>query len=162
MSSHAYHMFNQDKEIRDPEAIAAILKGGKYAILALAGADGPYIVTLSYGIDLEQRTLFFHTAVKGLKLDILRENPSACGTVIEDRGYVPGDCSHKFRSVVFYGKIREIEDIDRKKMAMLTMFRHLESDPESMRERFLRTDEAYRDLLVLELPIDSIRGKASL
>ena len=156
-----YHMQRSDREITDPKELMDILKRGKYVTLALTDGTSPYIVTLSYGMDEEKEALFFHSSFRGAKVEIIRKDPKACGTVIEDLGYQHNECSHKYRSVVLTGRIRELTDLDEKKEGMLVMFRHLESDPDAMRERFLSKDADLSRINVLRMDIEEMTGKES-
>ena len=70
-----YHLRRKDREIQEQEEIVRILKNGKYAIIALAKKNDPYIVTLSYGYDEELNALYFHCAKRGKKLEYITENP---------------------------------------------------------------------------------------
>ncbi len=158
----AYHgMKKAEKEIDSLEENRKILKKGRFAVIALSSMDEPYIVTLSYGFAEEPDRLYFHTAMEGLKLKIMEENPKCAATVIEDLGYIHGECSHKFRSVVLFGKISPVETLQEKKFGMRTMFHHLEKDPDAMNERFLSKDSAYSRLMVLRLDVEGMRGKES-
>jgi nitroimidazol reductase NimA-like FMN-containing flavoprotein (pyridoxamine 5'-phosphate oxidase superfamily) len=156
-----YHMHKTEREMTDFDAIWQVLRRGKFITFALSRNNEPYILTLSYGLDEENRRLYFHTALKGLKLEILKGNPKAAGTVIEDLGYVHGECSHRYSSVVLFGDLYEVEDISEKKHGMFTMFHHLEDDPDSLNMRFLGNDGAYEKIKVLRFDIYSIRGKTS-
>jgi uncharacterized protein len=156
-----YHMQKTEREMTDQNEILKVLKNGKYITLALSLADEPYILTLSYGLDEGSNCLYFHTALKGLKLKVLEENPKVCGTVIEDLGYVSGECSHKYRSIVLSGVISNVLEIDEKKHAMMTMFKHLEKDPDALKERFLKSDSVYSKVNMLKLEIQEITGKES-
>ncbi|MGA1793983.1 MAG: pyridoxamine 5'-phosphate oxidase family protein [Thermoplasmatota archaeon] len=156
-----YHMQRSDREIGDQDEMMEVLKRGKYITLALSRNNDPYIVTLSYGLDERGASLYFHSSAKGAKLEIIRENPKACGTVIEDLGYQHNECSHKYRSVVLTGRIVEITGLDEKKEGMLTMFRHLESEPDAMKERFLSKDADHSRVNVLKMDIEEMTGKES-
>jgi nitroimidazol reductase NimA-like FMN-containing flavoprotein (pyridoxamine 5'-phosphate oxidase superfamily) len=153
-------MNRNDREI-DGEAVNDLISRGRYAVIGLSNNDEPYIVTLSYGFDENRNCLYFHTAPKGLKLDILRNNPVCCATIIDDLGYCHGKCSHKYRSVVLFGKMVEVTELDEKKRGMTVMFDHLEEDTENMRRRFLENDKAYSNLKVLRMDIETSRGKES-
>lgn len=155
-----YHMHKSEREITDADAIEAILKQGKYATLALARDGEPYVVTLNYGYDPEERALYFHTATEGLKLAFIRENPTVCGTVIEDQGYIQGKCAHAYRSVVFWGRIERLEDADDKAHGLGCLIDHLEEEPEQRRERLLADPSRLGGVAVLKLTIDTISGKA--
>lgn len=154
-----YHMQKAEREITDREKIRGILREGKYATVALCRDNEPYVVTLSYGYDEKKNALYFHTALKGLKLRVIRNNQRGCGTVIEDRGYRMGRCSHAYRSVVFWGSMHVIEDRSEKKHAMDILFEHLEENPAPIKGRTLSKEEAYDNLGVLRFDIEEITGK---
>ena len=156
-----HHMQKTEREMSDPERIIDVIHNGKFVTLALTGENEPYIVTLSYGFDSERMCLYFHSAFKGLKLDILRSNPRVCATIIEDLGYRHGECSHSYRSVIIFGTIAELTDMKEKEHGMITMFRHLEASPMAMRERFLKDDAVLSKVNVLRLDIEDITGKES-
>lgn len=155
-----YHMNKQDREITNPQIMEEIIRRGKYAVIALCRDNEPYIVTLSYGYDPQKKALYFHTAQTGLKLDFMRTNPQACATVIEDRGYIMGECAHGYRSVVLYGKIVVVDGLAEKKHGMEVMLQHLEEDPRPVRKRSLKDDQAYARAAILRLDVEEMTGKA--
>ncbi len=155
-----YHMQKVEGEIKDPAAIEAILAGGQYATLALARQDEPYVVTLNYGYAPAAHALYFHSALEGLKLEFIRENPRVCGTVVVDRGYQKGRCSHAYGSVVFSGRIELLESDDDKKAGLSVMIDHLEEDPVSVRRRLLADPGRLATVAVLKLSIEEITGKS--
>lgn len=118
-----------DREITNIESIDSIIGQGRYVTFALCDADGPYAVTLSYGYDPSARAMYMHVAPEGRKLDAIRRDPRACGTVVIDGGYNQGECEHPYRSVVMFGAMRIIEDPAEKRHAIETLVRHLEDDP---------------------------------
>ena len=155
-------MNRKDREISDDDELTDIIKKGRFAVFSLTRDGEPYVVTLSYGYDVANRCIYIHTARSGLKLDIIRSNSRASGTVIEDHGYVRGKCTHKYRTVVFFGELEEVTDIKEKKHGMNILFKHFDEDPDSMRARFLSNDEVYDGLVVLKFRVKNIRGKKSL
>ncbi|HMM19822.1 MAG TPA: pyridoxamine 5'-phosphate oxidase family protein [Selenomonadales bacterium] len=157
---HPYHMNRQDRQIHDPGELQRLLQNGKYAAIAMCRNNEPYIVTLSYGYDPAGHVLYFHTARKGLKLDFLRDNPSVCATIVEDRGYQTGQCAHSYSSLVLWGNLTILEDLDEKKRALDTLFHQLETDPEPIRRRNIPSDRAYDACAWLRLDIRHISGKS--
>ncbi|MFB6341967.1 pyridoxamine 5'-phosphate oxidase family protein [Saccharicrinis sp. FJH62] len=137
-----------------------ILKNGKYAIISMCREDEPYIVTLSYGHDPEKQSLYFHCAPKGLKLDFLNANNRVCATVIEDGGYIINECGHEYKSVVFWGDMQIIGDVEEKKHGMRVLLHHLETTDSVMKEKLLRCDDFYAQMEILRLDIKQIHGKA--
>jgi nitroimidazol reductase NimA-like FMN-containing flavoprotein (pyridoxamine 5'-phosphate oxidase superfamily) len=156
-----HHMQKREREIQDPKTIEEILRQGKYAVIALCRENRPYVMTLSYGYDPTKRALYFHTAHKGLKMEYIQANPAVCATVIEDRGYVMGECAHAYRSVVFQGTMRVVGTLEEKKYGMDVLLGHLEKNPEAVRKRSLANDQAYARAAILRLDILEITGKAS-
>lgn len=154
-----YHMFKKEKEITDVEVLFDVLKKGKYASIALSEKNKPYIVTMNYGYDAEKQALYFHCALKGLKLEILSQNPRVCATVMEDHGYKMDECSHAYRSIVFWGTLKVVQELEEKKYGMEVMFRHLETNPDPIRERNFKTERDYSKVNILRLNIEEITGK---
>jgi len=155
-----YHMHKQDQLISDERVLEQVLQEGRFITLALCRGGEPYVVTLSYGYDVDQRALYFHTALEGLKLAFIADNPATCGTVIEDRGYQEGCCSHAYRSVVVWGEITEVTDQDEMQRCMLLMVDQLEADPSVMRRRLQKRSETYQRVRVLRLDIREMSGRA--
>jgi uncharacterized protein len=154
-----YHMNKIDKEITDSNELIRLMKKGKYATIAMCRNNEPYIVTLSYGYDAEKSTLYFHSSLKGLKIDFLSENKNVCATVIEDKGYVMNECEHHYSSVVMWGSMSLINDLDEKKHAMEILLNHLEDNPTPIRDRNIKNDEIYNRVALLKLEITDMTGK---
>ncbi|MBD3290425.1 flavin-nucleotide-binding protein [candidate division KSB1 bacterium] len=155
-----YHLKRTEREISDPAELALILKNGKFASIAMCYQNEPYIVTLNYGYDQSKDVLYFHNAQDGLKLDFISQNPDVCGTVVEDHGYVMGECEHKYRSVVFRGSMSIVDELEEKKYALRVLIDHLEQDPAAVKKRILKNDDVYENVGITKLEIQSITGKA--
>ncbi len=154
-------MQKKEREILDKRILLEILKNGKFSTISMCRYDDPYIVTLSYGFDELNNCLYFHSAQKGLKLEYLKENQKVCGTILEDLGYDKNACSHKYRSIVFWGDITFVENLDEKKHAFDIMLKHLEENPSKLKKRFFENEESYKNTCLLKLEISLITGKAS-
>lgn len=156
----AYHMYKQECEITDHNSLLDILLQGKFTTLALCREHEPYLITLNYGYDRERHALYFHSALQGLKLDFLQGNPKVCGTIVEDRGYLLHQCAHAYRSLVFRGEMRVVEELDEKKHGMQILLAHLEEEPKPILQRNLNTDAAYQNVAILRVDIHDMTGKA--
>jgi nitroimidazol reductase NimA-like FMN-containing flavoprotein (pyridoxamine 5'-phosphate oxidase superfamily) len=157
-----YHMHKKERQINNQDELTAILKQGKYAVISMCRDNQPYIVTLNYGYDRDKNALYFHSALKGLKIDFIRYNPNVCATVIEDKGYRMNDCDHKYRSVVFWGKMSIVENLEEKEHGIGVILDHLENTPKIIMERFLKTEERYHNVTILRLDIRELTGKSNL
>jgi len=154
-----YHMNRDDKQVIDEKVFNRILTQGKYTTISMCRNDEPYIVTMNYGYDRDKNALYFHCANKGLKLDFIRANPRVCATVVEDHGYKKDECDHAYLSIVFWGTLTIVEDLDEKKHALEVLLNHLEENPDPIRERNLKSDESYKNVEILRLDIHEITGK---
>lgn len=155
-----YHLQNRpNREITDSQEILEILRKGKYATISMCRSNEPYIVTLSYGFDKENNALFFHCSPQGLKMDFIKANPLVCATIMEDGGYIANECGHHYRSVVFWGKMEILKELDEKKHGMSVLLHHLESSPDVIKEKALKSEAFYSKMEVLKLSIDQIHGK---
>lgn len=158
----AYHVRRKERAIEDTAELRAVLKRGRFAVIAMCRGDEPYVVTLNHGFDEDRGCLYYHAALEGQKLDFLRGNPQVCATVIEDRGYVVGDCSHKYRSVVVRGTLAIVEEDGEKAHAMEALIRHQEPDPKPVLDRFLADPKWMAGVVMLRLDIREMTGKANL
>jgi len=97
--------------------------------LALCEGNRPYIVPLNFGYTYQDSVLrlYFHSALEGKKLDIIRQNPLACFEVEGDQKLIPGEsaCAHgfAFESVIGSGTVTFIEDKAGKKAGLDAIMR---------------------------------------
>ncbi len=152
-------MHKSEREIKDKKELIEILRNGKYTSIAMCQNNEPYIVTLSYGYDQYKHALYFHAAVKGFKLDIIKNNSNVCATVIEDHGYKKDECEQHYRSVVFWGKMSVVSDLEEKKYGLDVLLNHLEPNPEPIKKRNVQNEDKYDKVSILRLDITELRGK---
>lgn len=111
-------MRRKDRKMSEENALA-VLDQGAYITLSMASNQAsPYAVPLSFArVDF---TLYFHCALQGLKLDILRENPQVCGVVVQPGSayFHDGDFTTSFESVIVFGTAREVADPNERMKAM--------------------------------------------
>ena len=159
---HRVPLRNSQRAMQSEAEMLDVLGRVQYVTLALCQGNAPYAVTLSCGLDRSRKALYFHTAFKGLKLDILENNPNVCFTAVEDLGYQTGDCSHKFRSIVGYGMLIRVTDRAEMRHGFEALMDQLEPDPPPLKAKFLDQDSVYAKTVILRLDIHHLTGKASL
>ncbi len=150
-------MRRKEKEVIDQSAIEQILKAGKTCQLAFTAKPAPYLVTLNYGY--HDGVLFFHSAVEGRKIELIRENPLVTFTIALDLGLIKGetacDWSVRFQSVVGYGKISLLESPEEKRQGLDLFMAHY-SDAD-----FSYPDKMVRATAVIKLVISEMSVKQS-
>ena len=139
------------------EDTAAILRPGSSGVLSVLGDDGyPYGVPLSYLY--EEGRLYFHCAVSGHKLDALRREAKASFCVIVQDQIVPEEYTTHFRSVIAFGRVRELTDEAERRTAALALARKYHpGDSEEHRQSYL--DRSWASLCLLELRVEHLTGK---
>ena len=114
----------RERQVTDPEQILHILDSGKVVHLGLSVNDEPYVVPMNYGYTMEEGklTLYLHSAVKGKKLDMIRENPRVFFAIDCDRmpfeGRVACQYGLVYSSIMGRGTATLVEDVEEKKQAM--------------------------------------------
>jgi len=156
-----YHMRRADKAMKGEAEMLELVRSQRLLTLAMCADGEPYLVTVDYGFDEGARTFYFHCAREGKKLDILRANPVVWGQVVEDLGYVDGECEHAYRSVHFRGRAEVLADEGAKRDALRLMMRQLESDVSE--ERWAEFEgKALDKVAVVAIRVETMTGKRSI
>lgn len=98
-------MRRKDRQITDEIKIIDIVKRCAYVNVAFLDGDTPYVVPLNFGLLIENgvKTLYFHGAGEGKKLDLLSKNSHVAFSMVADNILQAGDsaCSYtmKYASV---------------------------------------------------------------
>jgi nitroimidazol reductase NimA-like FMN-containing flavoprotein (pyridoxamine 5'-phosphate oxidase superfamily) len=153
-----WHTRHPDRVIADPAEMARIVASQKFLTLALCAEDRPYLVTLSHAYDADRNCFYFHCAPTGRKLDVIRANPRVYGQVLEDCGYVAGECEHRYRTVQFEGWAETVSDPDEKLRALRLLVERLEPAPEPVKTRLLRP-ERLDVVAVIRVTVEGWSGK---
>jgi nitroimidazol reductase NimA-like FMN-containing flavoprotein (pyridoxamine 5'-phosphate oxidase superfamily) len=153
-----FHMRRTDREMQDREELMKVLRGGAHMTLALSKEDEPYLVTLNYSLDEARHCLYFHCASQGRKVEILRSNPRVWGQVLEDHGYMQGECDHSYATVQFSGRAEFVTDIDEKRRALELMIDRLDHSPDKVRQESLHSADL-KKVTVCRVSIETMTGK---
>lgn len=150
-------MRRKEKEITDRAVIESIILRSSVCRLALSEDSRPYIVPLCFGY--KDNALYFHSARKGKKLEILKKNNKVCFEFDIDHEIVeakdPCKWSMKYRSVIGYGKASVIDDPESKRSAFNIIVQHYAGSS------FTYAEVLLKDTVLIKVEIESMRGKKS-
>ena len=150
-------MRRSEKEITDQSVIEAIINASLVCRLALSDGDQPYIVPLSFGY--QDRTLYFHSALEGKKIDIIKINNRICFEFDINTEIIEAEkaCKWgiKYQSVIGFGKAVLVHNIEEKQKALNIIIGHY-SD-----RNFQFPDKAIKKTLVIKIEIEKMTGKHS-
>ena len=140
-----------------PAEAEAILRAGSSGVLALAGAEGyPYALPISYVY--HEGRLYFHCALTGHKLDAVARCPKASFCVIAQDDVVPALYTTRYRSVIAFGTIRQLEDEQAIITALDVLGRKYAPDLDPSAE----IAKSLPRVCVLEMTIDHLTGKEGI
>ena len=151
-------MRRNDKEVKDPEGIHALLARGQICRLGLVDGDRAYIVPMNYGY--ADNCLYFHSAREGKKVGLLQAGGPICFEVDLGHELKSGErgCSWTmlFQSVIGYGRVRFLETDAEKRRGLAIIMAQYAPD-----RQWEFTEEDLQRVLVFKLDIDEVSGKAS-
>jgi nitroimidazol reductase NimA-like FMN-containing flavoprotein (pyridoxamine 5'-phosphate oxidase superfamily) len=155
-------MRRKDREIKDISGIEEILLKCKTCHVAMVDNGLPYIVPLSYGYKIikgRMLELYFHSALEGRKIDILKSNNNVCFEIAQEGGPVhsqtPCDSGYQFSSIIGFGDVIFIEQTGEKSEALSVMFKHQAGRDVSFNEKQIR------DVCVFKIVSTDFTGKKS-
>lgn len=123
-------------------------------VLSVIGDEGyPYGVPMDFVY--ADGKIYFHCAKSGHKIDAVSKENKVCFTVF-DQGYQKDDWSLFIRSVIVFGRIRELKDSEERIVRLRQLGRKYYPDAGSV-EIEIERDAARA--LVLELTPEHITGK---
>ncbi len=153
-----YHLRRKDKAITDENELYEIIDRQNFMTLAMCNNNEPYLVSLDYIFDFDQNCFYFHCASGGKKIDFLTANPAVYGQVVEDLGYIQGECNRAYRSVNFRGNFEWIQETEEKRMVLTMMIDHLEEEPEPVKKKLIK-DKSLKTVNVGKINIIEMTGK---
>lgn len=151
-------MRRKEKEITDKREIEQIFKDAQVCRLGLYDGNSPYIVPLNFGY--KENTLFFHSALAGRKIDILKKNPGVCFEIDIPGKTISSDkaCnwSMAFLSIIGEGKVIFINNETEKINALNVIMGHY-----SDKNEWDFNKKMVEKTLVFKVDIDKISVKKS-
>ncbi|MCA1785233.1 MAG: pyridoxamine 5'-phosphate oxidase family protein [Desulfobacteraceae bacterium] len=113
-------MRRKEKQITETADMEQIFEQGQVCRLGFVDKNVPYIVPMNYGY--QDQTLYFHSAPKGRKIDLIRANPLVCFEVDElvkmNKAASACDWGVSFKSVIGTGTARILETPTEKKAGL--------------------------------------------
>jgi uncharacterized protein len=119
-------MRKKEKEIKDTDSLVQIFKEAQVCRLGMFDGELPYIVPMNFGYS--DNILYFHSALSGRKIDIIKNNPNVCFELDIQGDLIDSDkaCnwSMKYKSIIGSGKVVFIENEKEKINALNIIMDH--------------------------------------
>ena len=139
------------------EECARIMREQPRGVLSMIGDDWyPYGIPLDHWYSEKDNKLYFHCAKVGHKIDAI----TACAKVsycVMDEGFrKDGEWALNIKSVVVFGRIRIVEDEEKKREICTNLVRKFTDDEEYLQKELAN---AFPRVNCLELTIEYMTGK---
>ena len=144
------------QQISDTECVQ-ILKEQPRGVLSMLGDDDyPYGIPLDHWYCEENGKLYFHCAKTGHKLDAIRRHDKVSYCVMDEGFRRDGEWALNIKSVVIFGRMRIVEDEEKKREICANLVRKFTDD-----EAYLQKElaSAFGRVNCLELAIEHMTGK---
>ncbi len=127
--------------------------------LSMTDLDGkPYAVPMNFGY--QDGVLYLHSAPDGKKIEILKQQPAVCASFSTDHDLrwqhseVACSYSMRYRSVLLFGNVSFIEDVEQKQLALDVIMRQYTD------QTYKYSLPALQNVCVMRVAVDSIEGRA--
>lgn len=143
------------QQLSDEEAIA-LLEAGEYGVLSSISENGyPYGVPINY--IYHDGKIYVHSAMKGHKVKNFARDSKVSFCVVAEAELLQEDVNTMFKSVIAFGRIRELTEMEDKQKVFELMIRKLCPDYISSGLAYVKENrDAAR---VYEIEIEHLTGK---
>lgn len=105
-------LVRKNKQITEAECVE-LLTNETRGVLSVNGDDGyPYAMPMNHFYNAEDGCIYFHCGKEGHRVDSLKKSDKVSFCVCEQGHREDGDWAYNVRSVIVFGKIEIIDDID--------------------------------------------------
>ena len=153
-----FREIRRKKQLLPEETAIEMLQRNTSGTLALLGDDDyPYAVPLSF-IYLNGK-LYFHSAKNGHKIDAVRNYEKASFCVIDRDQIEPEKFTTHYRSVIAFGKVRLIEEVEEMRSIATALAMKYSGD---FAEQIPNEFKAYvNNLVIIEMTIEHMTAKGT-
>ena len=154
-------MRRKDRKIQGIVDKIKIIEKCKYCRIGLSENNYPYIVPLNYGYSYvdENLTIFFHSAIEGKKIDIIKNNNNACFEIDCNTKLIKGEkaCnySYEYRSIIGFGKIIFLKTNVEKTEGLNKIMQHQTGE----KINYTFNENELKNVLVFKMVVEDFTGK---
>ena len=157
MGSDMFRKMRRWKQQLPQEECIGLLEREPRGVLSVIGDEGyPYGLPMDHWYSGADGRLYFHCAKEGHKLDAIRRCDKASYCVY-DQGYrKEGEWALNIRSVIVFGRIREVTDEEKKRQICTELCRKFTDDAAYLEKELTN---AFPRVCCLELIPEHMTGK---
>lgn len=154
-----FRQMRRFKQLLPQETAVDILNRNTSGTLALSGDDNyPYAVPISYVY--ADGKLYFHSAKNGHKIDAIKKHEKASFCVIDQDQIVPEKYTTYFRSVIAFGKVHLVEDMNEiRRIATVLAMKYSADFKDGIPKEI---DSSIKNMAIIEMTIDHMTAKEAI
>ena len=153
-------MAKSHKQISQEECVEILANQPRGVLSVLGDDDYPYGLPINHFYCPEDGKLYFHSGRNGHKADAVRKHDKASFCVVAQDDVVPSRFTTRYRSVIAFGRVREVQDAAEKRESMIALARRYGMG--HMERGNAEIEESWDHLLMIALDIEHMPGKESL
>ncbi len=154
-------MRRAEREVTDIDEIERILGEAKICRIGLNDGDFPYIIPMCFGYTLEggELALYFHSAAKGKKIDLLKADNNAAFEIDKMGEIIPSDIACRFTAsfecITGKGTVEVLNGIEKITGLNTIMAKY---DKDSKEHKY--SEQMLNNVVILKLTADEFCCKA--
>lgn len=149
-------MRRKRQQITDAECEKLLTEERRGVLSVLCESGYPYALPLNFYYEKAERTIYFHCAREGQKLDAIRANDKVCFTVMDAGEKRDGDWAYYVRSVVIFGRATLVTEEERKSEKLRRLGEKYFPTAEELEEELRRSSERAQ---MVAIKIEHMTGK---
>ncbi len=154
-----FREMRRNKQLLTEEITEQIMCNGINGVLGVLGDDGyPYTVPVNYVY--EDKTIYFHCAKAGHKLDAIKNYEKVSFCVIDKEDVIPEKFTSFFRSAIAFGRASEVIDDDSKLKAMQLL--NNKYSPSLTKAGDEAIQKEWNRLCVIKIDVEHLTGKEAI
>lgn len=139
------------------EDCVRVLKEQPRGVLSVIGDDGyPYGIPLDHWYSEKDNKLYFHGAKEGHKIDAIATCDKVSYCVMDEGFRREGEWALNIRSVVVFGRMRIVENEEKKREICIEISRKFTDDEDYIQNEL---ENAFPRVCCLEIEIEHMTGK---
>ena len=150
----------QNRILEDEVRIQELLQTSEYGFLSLGITQSGYAygIPISYAYYEATNSLYYHCALEGQKLDILKENDKISFCVVGTTKPIASQFTTLFESVIVFGTAHLDLSDDEKRKALRLLVKKYSPGFEEIGEKYM--DKSWNRTAVFKISIEHITAKA--
>lgn len=160
MSNEFREIRRQNRILDDKNRITELLESSEYGFLSVGVTENGYNygVPLSYAYDKDSKCLYFHCALEGQKLDLMKQNNKVSFCVVGVTRPIAEKFTTYYESVIAFGKVSLDMDDEEKRKALRLLVQKYSKEYEQLGETYM--EKSWARTTTFKITIEHITAKA--